>query len=175
MVHLKNDLRSYRSAQQLYEALAQCLKEGESLDAIRVQDVVQKSEVSRATFYRNFDTLSDVLEWRCGLFFGQAGADYEKRPAHLAGESFLHHAIAYFMEPPAAEFLELLFRAGRPDLLYSAFRQSAGPYLGEQDNPYQTLVLSGIFTGLLQGWVEGGRKGTADDVCRALLSMHLSV
>ena len=52
------------------EGLGKCLEE-KPFNKITVNDVYEKSFVSRATFYRLFDNLSDVLSYECDTLFAE--------------------------------------------------------------------------------------------------------
>ncbi len=66
MYHIPNDLRAKKSAEWICKGLEECLAE-KPLDKIRVKDICEKYYVSRATFYRLFDSVMDVLAYECDL------------------------------------------------------------------------------------------------------------
>lgn len=68
MYHISNDKRSQKSAELIWQGMEQCLKE-KSFDKLRISDINQKSYVSRATFYRLFDSLQDVLVYECDRIY----------------------------------------------------------------------------------------------------------
>lgn len=64
MYHVSNDIRSKKSADLIWNGMKKCLLE-KSLDKLHITDIYQKSFVSRATFYRLFDSLPDVIAYEC--------------------------------------------------------------------------------------------------------------
>ena len=64
MYHIKNDVRSQKSAKFISEGLQKCLAY-KTFSEITITDVLRASYVGRATFYRLFDNLSDVLAYLC--------------------------------------------------------------------------------------------------------------
>ena len=68
MYHVSDDKRSKKSAELIWEGMKKCLEE-KSLDEIRITDIYQKSYVSRATFYRLFDSTQDVIAYECDLIY----------------------------------------------------------------------------------------------------------
>lgn len=66
MYHIANDLRAKKSAELICQGLEDCLKE-KPLNKIRVIDIYNKCYVSRATFYRLFDSINDVLAYECDI------------------------------------------------------------------------------------------------------------
>lgn len=65
MYHIPNDRRAIKSAGRIYEALIASLEHC-SITEIPISEL-ERNGISRATFYRLFDTLSDVLEWKCEM------------------------------------------------------------------------------------------------------------
>ena len=68
MYHVSNDIRSKKSAELIWEGMETCLQE-KSLDKLRITDIYQKSFVSRATFYRLFDSVQDVIAYKCDCIY----------------------------------------------------------------------------------------------------------
>ena len=66
MYHIVNDLRAKKSAALITEGLYKCLDQ-KPLKNIKVTDIYANSFVSRATFYRLFDSVYDVLLYQCDL------------------------------------------------------------------------------------------------------------
>lgn len=68
MYHVSNNARTKKTAQLICDALGKCLEE-KPLDKIRVNDIHEKCYVSRATFYRLFDSITDVLKYESDTIF----------------------------------------------------------------------------------------------------------
>ena len=66
MYHIANDLRAKKSAELICQGLEECLKEM-PLNKIHIVNIYKKCFVSRATFYRLFDTIEDVFAYECDL------------------------------------------------------------------------------------------------------------
>lgn len=64
MYHIPNDKRAQKSADLIAQGLYKCL-EKKPLNDIKVNDIYLDSYVSRATFYRLFDSVYDVLQYQC--------------------------------------------------------------------------------------------------------------
>ncbi|SHI12890.1 TetR/AcrR family transcriptional regulator [Clostridium intestinale] len=62
MYHIKNDKRSIQTSKFIYNALSSLLEEKKYED-IKITEVIERSQVSRATFYRNYDSLDDILRY----------------------------------------------------------------------------------------------------------------
>lgn len=66
MYHIAKDLRAKKSADLILQGLYKSLKE-KPLKSVKVSDISRNSYVSRATFYRLFDSIHDVLAYQCDL------------------------------------------------------------------------------------------------------------
>ncbi|MBO5529314.1 MAG: TetR/AcrR family transcriptional regulator [Bacilli bacterium] len=64
MHHVPNDLRAKKSVDSITKGLESCLQE-KPLDQIKVKDLCERCGVSRATFYRLFDSIIDVFSYEC--------------------------------------------------------------------------------------------------------------
>ena len=64
MYHIANDIRAKKSADLIIQGLEKCLEE-KPLDKIKINDIYNKTYVSRSTFYRLFDSINDVLSYEC--------------------------------------------------------------------------------------------------------------
>lgn len=58
-------------------------------DKLRIRDINQKSYVSRATFYRLFDGLQDVLIYACDRIYSQLAEAVNGAKIHSRQEFFL--------------------------------------------------------------------------------------
>lgn len=162
MVHMKKDLRAKKSAQLLLEGLISCMKRAESFDEIHVLDVVEESGVSRATFYRNFDTLIDLLVWWCDELFRTLANEWQNRPVH--DEMPLSaYVLAGCMKAENADLLEALYRQKRTDVIYESFLAGLGPVFADAD-PGDLPLMAGLFTGTLQAWFQGGRNASVQEI-----------
>ncbi|MCM3746095.1 hypothetical protein M3223_01865 [Paenibacillus pasadenensis] len=70
MYRIKQDKRSIQSIEWLKSALWDLMLHKDFID-ISVIELVSKAQVGRATFYRNFDTLEDILRLHCDETFEQ--------------------------------------------------------------------------------------------------------
>lgn len=73
MYHIKHDKRAESSVELICTAVLELL-ETKPLGEITISDVQRRSTVSRSTFYRNFDSLEDVLALLCDRGFDEIAA-----------------------------------------------------------------------------------------------------
>ncbi len=114
MFHVKQEKRALASANLIYEGLCQCMEQKEFAQ-ISIQDVQTASTVSRSTFYRHFDSLTDVLYWRCNQLFQQMFSDFQLSTADDPYH-FTHHLLQYWTTH--TQILEQLLQIQRADLFY---------------------------------------------------------
>ena len=62
MFHIKKDKRSQTSAILILEAMDVCLRR-HPFEDVSITEVCNQATISRATFYRLFDTLEDVIAY----------------------------------------------------------------------------------------------------------------
>ena len=72
MEHDKEDRRTRRTRQLLREALLSLLKEKRFVD-ISVQDIIERADVARSTFYVHYIDKDDLLVGKWGVFASKLG------------------------------------------------------------------------------------------------------
>ncbi|GAB6108239.1 hypothetical protein [Fusibacter bizertensis] len=169
MYHIKNDKRSLQSSEWLYEALKQLLSE-KDFSEIKVTEVVSKAKIGRSTFYRNFDTLEDVLHYKadesyaaCGkhlikIIFEQARSNENKKSAQLFFLPFFRYWYYNF------EIIDLLISAKKEDILKHAFVKMVDDLRGEYPDvdiayyDYFIEMRAAVSIAILSQWVKTNRQ-----------------
>lgn len=175
MYHLKEDLRAEKSAELLYEALTRCM-EKKDFDKITISELSKESTVSRATFYRNFDEVLDILYWKCDrLFQSVLTAFVASEPDLKQNDELISYVFSFWIEH--TDILEVLINHGRIDIIYNSFLHNAVvvlEYLSnklqlpEYNTPYFISTRVGIFVGVFQAWIDGGKKESVEDLMNIL-------
>ena len=95
MIHVKEDKRAKRSAELLLDGLVICMNQKDFTE-ISVSDLQKASGVSRATFYRLFDNVQDVLAFKCEELAITLQNEYKKKQARRTRKfhSFLTPLLA---------------------------------------------------------------------------------
>lgn len=166
MYHIKKDKRSTTSANMLYHVLTECLKT-KSFEEISITEITTLATVSRSTFYRNFDELIDILYWKCDQQFSEVLSGYVSEGKHEK-LGLLEYVFAYWQK--YSEILEILLDMKRIDIIYDCFARNSMPVLNllrervdipkEQENYFMAIRI-GIFVGIVQTWITGGKQETA--------------
>ncbi len=174
MYHIKNDKRSLQSSEWIYDALKHLMNE-KKFSEINVTEVVTRAKLGRSTFYRNFDTLEDVLHYKadesyasCGkhlikTIFEQArAAEGNKSAQRLFFLPFFRYWYYNF------EIIELLIRAKREDILKHAFVKMVDDLRGEYPDvdiahyDYFIEMRAAVSIALLSQWVKTNRQETPE-------------
>ena len=141
----------------------------------RVAEVQREAGVGRATFYRLFDNMSDVLYYQCERLGKQVLSTWRKREASR-DSTFLRFAMCFWTEH--ASFLEALFKSGRSDILERAIKEHVlcpdGPAplrgLDEEQRAYAVAMMSAMLSGALMTYIARGKRETPDELYETLLA-----
>ncbi|MCI8335978.1 MAG: TetR/AcrR family transcriptional regulator [Peptococcaceae bacterium] len=176
MYHIKEDKRCLTSAQLITEGLSDCLME-KDFNKITVTDIQRKTGVSRATFYRLFDDMSDILAFQCDQCFDQIYQTCLKNGV-VSIPMLLNEFLLFWMEH--IQLLEIIMKINRSDIFFSChmrhfeqLRQCASK-LEEQDylDEYYVAISSGMMISVLVTWLKRGKQETAEEI-RGILRIFL--
>ena len=175
MYHIKQDLRAIKSAELLYEGLIECMKE-KNFEKISISDISSKSSVGRATFYRNFDTIVDILHWKCNQQFKEMITKYVNCNSRFDdNKGLIKYVFQYWMEH--IDILETLLKIGRIDIIFNSFMENSYilmDYLNknleikEFNYDYFISFRVGIFIGVISTWIEKGKKESSEDIANII-------
>lgn len=168
MIHVGTDKRRLHSAQLLADALMQCMEE-KDFTQITVSDLQRESGVSRATFYRLFDNVQDVLAYQCQEISDDLTVKYQKS-GEDSEDSFLLFTLRYLFSHH--KLLEAIFKVNRGDILQQAllrnlwFLKEQFPIKDVPDEQFDYLFASsaGILGSILMVWVRHGQKETPEEL-----------
>ncbi len=170
MYHIKSDKRSRASAEEIASGLNRILK-SEPLHTVTVTRIHQETGVSRATFYRLFDSVEDVLIYQCDQLVQKAMDNYSVEHVASPYES-IRGIMAMGFEYHA--LLEALVANKRMDLIYeyTARRlfthQTIGPFIrADMDETAVDYFLSNISMAMvatLTTWTRRGCVETPEEV-----------
>lgn len=157
MVHIKNDKRAEKSVELICDALLNCLREKE-YSKISISDIQRASTVSRSTFYRNFDSMDDVLALLCDSGFREIFQGCSSgRPGAL------NLAVFHYWYEHSA-LLEAVVRSGRTAIFTdslrrgTAERESASSLFPDEARfDYFISTVSHVIFGILTAWIRRGK------------------
>lgn len=182
MYHLREDIRAERSARMLYDALMEVMKT-KPLSQIRVSEICSVSTVSRATFYRNFDEVMDLLYWKCSRNFHEVLTSFVNSDPDLTKEDvLLEYVLRYWLREDHLELLKAVMDADRLDIIYNSFVQNAdivmnflkekGTDMDTKDYTYFISVRAGFFVGIIRGWMQNGCQESPEEVSEIIRRQH---
>ena len=163
MYHIKNDKRSQTSARLISEGLLKCLSDKE-FSKITITDVQRASFVGRATFYRLFDNLTDVLAYQCDQIFEDVIYSYDTS-SKQSPESIITHFIDNWLKHE--KLLEAIVECNRLDIIIESHRKTKDKIknffflnieMDTTQTDYLIVVLTALMSGILAEWVRNGRK-----------------
>lgn len=178
MYHISNDKRSRRSAELIWQGMEQCLQE-KSFSKLRISDINQASYVSRATFYRLFDSLQDVLAYECDQIYSQL-AVAAKNTCFSSKEKFFLLLIEKWMAQDILiktlvenNLLNLLYETHlkNRELMNMLFLKDAA--VPPQEADYLVSLLANIIPAAMQVWYLHGKTEPPSEVYHAVSrSLH---
>lgn len=180
MFHIKADIRAQRSAELLYRGLLTTLK-SKPFNKVTVADISRASTVGRATFYRNFDEIGDLLYWKCDQKFAEVLTSYVNDPHALdQKDQLLRTVLTYWMND--SDLLQLIFSIGRSDYISNSFTNHANiiiDFLKDHSIPvpnkyldYFLTIRINVLVGLIQTWLKRGKQESVEEVMTIFNEQH---
>ncbi|HET7628623.1 MAG TPA: TetR/AcrR family transcriptional regulator [Bacillales bacterium] len=184
MYRIKEDKRSVQSCRLIYEALTDLMRTTE-FQEITVQKLTAHAGVGRATFYRYFDGIEDVLRMKCDETFAQL-YDYllsfcrETAPTEETGYfPFLKPYLRFWYIH--STIIEQLMQANLLHVFGEAFVDLANhypPLLPETENAkiisrhfdYFLAIRKGIAINILTEWIRNGKNLPPDDLADLVIA-----
>lgn len=175
----RDDRRVHRTEQLLRTALVSLIEE-KGFETLTVQDIIDRANVGRATFYAHFDNKEDLL---VSGFDGLRTALKElQRQAHLRTTSsderlfaFSHEMFAHIAEYRKVFRAMVGKRSGAPvqqllqKIVVDLVRDGLKPMVGRRDDrsaPAEAVVqfVTGGFFGLAMLWATGKLPVSVEEV-----------
>ncbi len=173
MYRIKDDKRSIESATRLYNALCQLMAE-KAFEQITVTELTGAAQVARATFYRNFDHIEDILHYEIDLKFKGLktflNRYYASKPDYVM-QFFIVPFLTYWEED--SRIIELLIVSDKIHILKDAFvtllRSGIEAYYSEggvdiDHYNYFLAMRSGIAVNILVQWVNNGKRESPTEI-----------
>lgn len=169
MYHIKGDKRSVRSAEVIGKALYDVCKTM-PLHEVTVSDIHRVCGISRTTFYRLFDSPSDVLFYLCQQHT-QRLVDYYEAHSSQDIPELVMASIRISMEN--YELLEILVNNHRIDLLNEMYasnfkdinlRVPVVPSLDDMTYDYVQSLQYAAVSNTLATWIRRGRVETPEQL-----------
>lgn len=169
MYHVSKDKRAVKSAELIWQGLRECLKE-KKIGKIHIADINEKSYISRATFYRLFDSVEDVLVYECDQLFEQVSIKLVEKQFSSTRDFFL------FFIQQLLEHKDLMMGLAANNLThiihdvhmrYRILVQDViirGDSMGSEEVDYLVAILSGILPAAMEVWYLHGQKESPEEI-----------
>ena len=174
MYHIKSDRRSQATAAEIVRGMQECLKTT-PLKSITVTDIHRVTGISRATFYRLFDTPEDVLIYQLDQMTENSLKE-ELYGQNRSTRQIMEATIALGLQNH--EFLKALVDNDRHDLLYRYTEMSyrrldekKGIFpkdMAPEERDYVIAHLSMSMVASQISWARNGQKESPQDLLRYL-------
>jgi len=173
------DKRAQLSQRMIYQALVEII-ERKNFENISVTEVVEKADVARSTFYRNFDNLHDVLQMAADQSFEglyEYVIDYYENRVDKEGMviNFIKPFLEYWYED--SEVIELLIKSRSFDLLLQTLAKTIEKLLDlfepkkgvitEYKN-YYLAIRTSLAISILIEWIRNDKNIPPDDLAEIL-------
>lgn len=179
MYHIKNDKRSIQSSKWIYSALEALMQEKEYSE-ITVTDIVNKANLGRTTFYRNFDTIDDILKMKLDeKFEGLTQYLRDNYKPMISGNNtvFLKPFLKYWYVN--SHIIELLIQANKTELIYSSLKTLINNYksfiIKPNNNSFANInfiieLKATIMVNILQEWIKTNMSITPDELSDIIIT-----
>lgn len=177
MTEKKEDRRVLRTRMALHQALIELILE-KRYDKITIQDIIDRADVGRSTFYGHFLDKEDLLMKGFVMFSDDLGAHLES--VDHGGEEAEHvlHSLVFFRHAGAHhELYKAMLEGGGADVLMEAGRrhltQNIEDHLGEVFDrggtavipiPVITNFLAGAMLSVLMWWLDAGQPYSPEEI-----------
>ncbi len=177
MTDRKNDRRVERTRLALHTALTELILE-KRYDRITVQDIIDRADVGRSTFYAHFLDKEDLLVQGLALFSDRLSEHLEN--AEHDGEEAGHilHSLIFFRHADMHHHLyKAMLDGGGADVLLEAgkrhLEQDIQNHLQEllpagrplsTPMPVVTSYLAGAMLSVLMWWLDAGRPYSPEEI-----------
>ena len=155
---ISNEESRLLTREALRYALFDLLKE-KNIDKIKVVDLVRKADVSRASFYRNYTSINDILSDTIDLTIDDV--------LNLMNDDFsknLPNVISIFRKNQL--YLNNLYESGYLHLLLERFNNKFSP-------DYYRASWAGLFYNILYIWIKNGMKESDRDLINTIKKCNI--
>ncbi len=178
MYHIKHDKRSIQSSKWIYGALTKLMNKMDYKD-IRVTEIVKEAELGRATFYRNFDSKDDVLQYICDKTFKELldfFNEYQKKYSVQQNSEFLKPFLYFFDKHTL--IVKQLIQADKQNMLSTslakaleAFKPQYRKMVADADKTwdYFVAIRCGVTISVLIQWIKNEKNIHPEELSNLLL------
>ena len=174
MYHINNNKRCINSCTLIYKALIKLIRGGQNnIENITILDLSRASTISRATFYRHFDTIIDVLVWESDREMEIA---FEKLVPVKDTKQFIGILFEHWHKNSL--LLDVLVAIGRAEIILNSLEKVIEKYsylilegtrLDYNRRQYIMSIWSVILWAVLRKWISDGKKTSVEELTNIAL------
>lgn len=166
MYHVANDLRAKQSAARICAGVGESLRRKPITD-LTVTEIVKRSGVGRATFYRLFDNVDDVLMYQCDALFEETIQNLQT--GEHSPEEYVKCYICQCMNHEV--MIRAIIDSGRIDILFQSHQKycqalkntlMASSTLTPKQTEYTLAMLTSAIASVFLIWKNG--EDTVDSI-----------
>ncbi|MCQ2742897.1 MAG: TetR family transcriptional regulator C-terminal domain-containing protein [Bacilli bacterium] len=147
------------------DSLFELLRDKEFCD-ITVKDITEKSGFSRMTYYRNFESIDEVLDYFLENYLRQFVARWNIDLEVTPMEDYMEKAFSYLLE--TREVGELLFRRGLIDFVRLQFNKHPALKTNDTKKAYYFSYIAGGVYNAYRLWIENGFRESPEELSHLL-------
>ena len=177
MYRIKNDKRIEKSVAAICDGLYQCLKE-KSFSSLTVNEITEAAGVSRATFYRIFDSPQDILSYLCEQLISDV-VTFMMSSLNASAAEIREGSLQMWLNK--ADLISAIYNSGNPAILSDSLQKylKSSYFTGmgvitQDEMDYLQETLSTILDTVLRVWLRHNKKESAKDIL-ALYSKIASI
>lgn len=167
---MSNEGRNAYVIEHLKNALLELLSE-KSMNDISISELVEKAEVGRASFYRNYEQKEDILKAHIDNLFREWMIEWQNNDGAPLSEQ-VRTMIAHFEKHRS--FYQLLNERSLIYLLKDVIIGICGPKPEyEKTQAYATAFVAYTLYGWIDVWFQRGMVETADEIAELFKAQGL--
>lgn len=179
MYQKKKDKRSIQSSEWIYEALKELIQD-KDYSKITITDIVNKANLGRTTFYRNFESIDDVLKMKCEYKFNEFRKhciDYYISH-EFEDKTFLKPFLRYWYHN--SEIIELLIKANRESIIKECITKEVEFFINASSIDKNQVICSHLnyfiemrvanSISILTEWIKNDKDIAPDDLANIISS-----
>ena len=152
----------------LANALIEILEDKE-LSKISIQNIVDRAGFSRMAYYRNFNSIDEILDYYLISYTEAFIAETKISFAKMGAEKFFITVFEHLGNPKTRHLADLIYKRGFIFTFYNAFLLFFNPKDKDENRIYDhRFIVGGVF-GIFLRWAKTGYKETPEELTRIVM------
>lgn len=144
-------------------------------DEITITDIINESKVARATFYRNFNNIDELIEYGIEQFRINYWENAPKQYKTFLCEKMLEYTFYFFKKNK--DLILSFSQFGKSnailDIITEGMLLSFGDMPANSILKYKLYFYSGALYNTMINWIKNGAKETAKEMAKAFLEFSV--